>query len=221
MPIVNGQRGPAFQAGDARAAENPLLASLHTVWVREHNRLADEISAADSSLNDEQIYQKARTTVMALIQNITYNEFLPALLGDGQLKDYEGYYASTDAGINTEFATAAFRIGHTMISDSMARTDANGNSLGDVALKDAFFNTGLLKGKGGIDAYLRGASQLRAEEIDNKVVDGVRDFLLSKATKKPEAVAEEDTFETSTEGWSNGKLLKRFLGDVFRHLPGD
>ena len=186
--------------------------------MREHNRLADEISAADSSLNDEQIYQKARTTVMALIQNITYNEFLPALLGDNQLKDYQGYNANTDAGISTEFATAAYRFGHSMLSNSISRMDADGDSLGDIELKDAFFNVNLLKAEGGIDAYLRGAAQLRAEEFDNKVVDGVRNFLLSnKPSKKPEAVAEEDTFETSTEGWSNGKTESfsawgKFLG---------
>lgn len=41
LPIVNGN----FKAGETRALENPALGSMHTIWVREHNRVAAEIQS--------------------------------------------------------------------------------------------------------------------------------------------------------------------------------
>ncbi len=70
-----------FLAGDVRANENVEETVLQTLFVREHNRLADQIAAANPSLTDEQIYQQARAIVGAEIEAITYNEYLPALLG--------------------------------------------------------------------------------------------------------------------------------------------
>jgi hypothetical protein len=62
-----------FVAGDARANENIGLTSLHTIFMREHNRLCDVIYAKNSSLTDEQIFQMARNYVIALVQRITFN----------------------------------------------------------------------------------------------------------------------------------------------------
>src|SRR5205085_10194928 len=62
-----------FAAGDVRANENVELTSLQTLFVREHNRIADAISRANPRLSDEKIYQTARAQVIAEIQSITYN----------------------------------------------------------------------------------------------------------------------------------------------------
>jgi len=67
--------------------------------VREHNRIAGEIAAANPSLSDESIYQRARQVVIAELQAITYNEFLPALLGDGAIAEYTGYDSSVNPNI--------------------------------------------------------------------------------------------------------------------------
>jgi peroxidase len=56
LPIVGGQQ----MAGDERALENPGLASLHTVFLREHNRIAAGLKKLDRSLTDEELYQRAR-----------------------------------------------------------------------------------------------------------------------------------------------------------------
>ena len=54
-------RHPMFFGGDVRASENPGLQSMHTIWLREHNRLARAVKAtSQTELTDEEIYQTAR-----------------------------------------------------------------------------------------------------------------------------------------------------------------
>ncbi len=166
-----------FLAGDIRVNENIELISMQTLFVREHNRLADKIAAADPTLNDEQIYQQARRTVVAELQAITYGEFLPALLGQQALKAYRGYNPNVNPGISNEFATAAFRFGHSMLGSDIEFLDNDGNEVREaVALREAFFNPGLLK-ETGIDSILKYLASDRAEELDTKVIDDVRNFL--------------------------------------------
>ena len=53
-----------FLAGDIRANENVALTSMHTLWVREHNRVATELSLENPDLTDEELYQQARQIVI-------------------------------------------------------------------------------------------------------------------------------------------------------------
>ena len=139
LPVIETNKGDGFLAGDNRASENPLLSSLQTLWVREHNRICDEISDKNDGFSDEKIYQKARNKVMGLLQHITYDEFLPALLGEDSLTKYKGYNNQVNPGIFNEFSTAAYRFGHSMISDTIARRDHDGSESkgGDIHLRDA------------------------------------------------------------------------------------
>ena len=61
--------------GDSRANEQPGLTAFHTVWVREHNRLAKELSYLNPHWDDERLYQEARKINIAEMQHITYNEW--------------------------------------------------------------------------------------------------------------------------------------------------
>ena len=77
LPDIDGAR----LAVDTRAQEQPGLTSLHTLWMREHNRVAREIASANPDILDEELFQEARRMVVAHIQNIVYDEWLPKVLG--------------------------------------------------------------------------------------------------------------------------------------------
>ena len=57
-----------FLSGDSRANENPGLQVMHTVWFREHNRLADFVAKAAPSLSDEAVFQ-GRPKPMKIAEN--------------------------------------------------------------------------------------------------------------------------------------------------------
>ena len=175
---AGGTSDTLFVAGDVRANEQAGLTAMHTLWVREHNRVADRIAAENPELSDEEIYQQARAIVIGEIQAITFNEFLPALLGEDAIGEYQGYDASVNPGISNVFSTAAYRFGHTMLSSELLRLDTNGEVIedGNLALRDAFFNPANITDYG-IDSLLRGLASQEAQEIDTLLVDDVRNFL--------------------------------------------
>ncbi len=182
-----------FLAGDIRVNEQLGLISVHTLFVREHNRLTDKIARIldrgrgrksrklnelfeESQLNrDDFIYESARRLVGAKIQVITYNEFLPLLIGDDTIADYDGYDATVNPGIANEFSSAAFRVGHTMLSPQLLRVEDDG-SFEAIALRDAFFDPSAIVADG-IDSLLKGLDSQEAQEIDNFIIDDVRNFL--------------------------------------------
>jgi len=167
-----------FVSGDIRSNEQVGLTSMHTLFLREHNRLADAISTANPGLSDEQIFQAARKIVGAQEQVITYNEFLPAMLGDSAMPAYAGYDSNTDASIAHEFSSALYRIGHTMLSTRIKRLDDAGNVIpeGHLTLRTSFFNPSVID-EAGIDPILKGLTEQVQQETDAMLVDDVRNFL--------------------------------------------
>ena len=171
-----------FLAGDVRANENPELLALQTLFLREHNRIATEAATRNPALSDEQLYQHARRLVIGELQKITYDEFLPALLGSARpgadgIAAYRGYRADVNPGIATEFSTVGFRVGHSMLGEDIEFLDANGVEVRDpMLLRDAFFDPRPLS-EVGIDPIVKYLASSRAQEIDTRVVDDVRNFL--------------------------------------------
>ena len=172
-----------FVAGDIRANEQPTLAAIHTVFVREHNVQARRIRSEHPELRDEQVYQQARRIVIAEIQHITYDEFLPALLGADGLGPDSGYDPNVNAAVSIIFSTAAFRLGHTLLSPTLLRLQEDGTpSRSDpLSLRDTFFEpTPPILATDGIEPLLRGLAAQAAQELDDKVIDDVRNFLFGK-----------------------------------------
>jgi hypothetical protein len=145
-----------YAAGDVRANENIELTALQTLFVRNHNRIATLLAQQDptafgfSSWTDENLYQEARKLNIAQYQAITYEHYLPDLLGPNALTAYAGYDASVNASIATEFSTVAYRFGHSMLDNFIERHDNNGQDIADqsgeasVSLAQDFFDPSIM-----------------------------------------------------------------------------
>ena len=166
-----------FAAGDVRANENIELTSIQTLFVREHNRIATDLAKQNPKLTDQELYLRARAIVIAEIQAITYNEWLPALLGSNAIRPYAGYNAKVNPQLSNEFSTAAFRFGHSLLGDDVEFLDSNGRPIAeDMALSDAFFNPTVLS-KVPIESIFKYLASDPSSELDSQVVGSVRNFL--------------------------------------------
>lgn len=64
-----------------RCTESGAIGALHILLLKEHNRVAAILGDKNPSWNDAVLFLEARRAVVAQIQHITYNEFLPIVLG--------------------------------------------------------------------------------------------------------------------------------------------
>lgn len=179
LPNVGGTRPDLFLAGDERANEQVALTAMHTVFVREHNRQARRIKRRRPHLSGNEIYERARAVVCAEIQVITYNEFLPVLLGPEALLPYAGYDPVVNPGISNMFSTAAFRFGHSMLPPRLLRLRRSGRPIpaGPLPLRQAYFAPRLLLRKARLPHLFRGLAWQWAQDPDLLVIDDVRNFL--------------------------------------------
>jgi len=172
-----------FLAGDIRANEQLGLTVMHTLFVREHNRIVQNLLDDDPDADSEVVYEQARRLVIAKIQVITYQEWLPVLLGPDAIPAYSGYDEDINPTIFNEFSVAAFRLGHSMLNEQLLRLDATGAEIagGHLDLKSSFF-TGptILVSEEDLDPILRGFATQLHQEIDPLVVDDIRNFLFGQ-----------------------------------------
>lgn len=177
----NGDDPLLFAAGDVRVNEQAGLTAMHTLFVREHNWWAERVANRFPNLSGEDIYQYARAVVIAEIQQITYNEFLPLLLGEDAIPPYEGYDPDVNPTMSNEFATAAYRVGHTALSSNLKRlgADLEPTGSGNLQLADVFFNPALIIDEG-IEPHLRGLAWQKAQAVDLQIVTDVRNFLFGQ-----------------------------------------
>ncbi|XP_059005316.1 lactoperoxidase [Mustela lutreola] len=169
-------RVPCFLAGDSRASEQILLATSHTLFLREHNRLATELKRLNPHWDGEKVYQEARKILGAFVQIITFRDYLPIVLGEEMQKwipPYQGYNKSADPRISNVF-TFAFRFGHLEVPSTVSRLDENYQPWGpeaELPLHTLFFNTWRIVKDGGIDPLVRGLLAKKSKLLDqNKMM---------------------------------------------------
>ncbi|KAL7514384.1 hypothetical protein ACHAXN_011661 [Cyclotella atomus] len=171
-------RTDLFLAGDVRANENLGLAVMHTLFMREHNYWADELSSTNPELSGDELFSMARVIVEAEMQKVIYDEFLPALLGDGAIPPYNGYNPDIDPRLENVVSSCAYRIGHTMVGPALY-LDFGDKTLREIKLEDAFFAPLQIESTGGIDAFLRGLTNSICQEVDPFIVPAMRNHLFA------------------------------------------
>lgn len=180
FPMRDPANPREFLAGDVRASENAVLSALHTLFARQHNKMAALVHTKAASWGDEQLYWKARRIVVAQWQKILYEEWLPALMGsfydqtafgqDGVAAACESSHGvSGDTLMKTEFAQSVFRFGHSLVT----------NKVGPYQLKDIFNNPDFLETTG-LDPIITAACKTHSQRADAKIVDTMRNILFGQ-----------------------------------------
>ena len=164
-----------YLAGDVRANEQAGLTAMHTLWVREHNRIAKRLKVLNNGWNDERLYQETRKIIGAMMQKITYQDYLPKLINRWLLKSllprYKGYNASLDASIPNVFATAAYRYGHSLVRPVFARYLSNKYEKGTnrpLNLLKSFFNINAFR-ETSLGAIFRGLATDNSQRMDESL----------------------------------------------------
>jgi Ca2+-binding RTX toxin-like protein len=189
-----------YVGGDGRANENVTLTSMHTIWARNHNFHIDTLLDAGFAGTTEELFQAAKMVNEAEYQRVVFTEFADTLIGgiqgDGD-HGFEAYNPEASASISHEFAAAVYRIGHSLIGDTITVKGDDGQNY-SVNLFDAFLNPSndvftpeqlvQLQAMGydpqpgyeqlGTGAILAGIVEQPAEEVDFNIVDAVRNDLV-------------------------------------------
>ncbi|GFX65641.1 peroxidase [Trichonephila clavipes] len=181
-----------FAAGDSRVNMLVELMAMHTLWYREHNRIAEQLHKINPQWSDETLFQETRKILIAELQHITYDEFLPVLLGEEALnyfqlniepgEYYDGYDETVNPSVFNVFGAAAFRFGHSLIKDVVDLVESDNRSGGSVALHETFFNAQLLYNNH-LDSLLRGATSQKINAIDSFISKEVREHLFQPHDK--------------------------------------
>ncbi|KAK7601754.1 hypothetical protein V9T40_009195 [Parthenolecanium corni] len=176
-----------FNAGDIRINSQPQLSILHTLFLREHNRIADRLSTMNNHWDDERVFQESRKIVIAEIQHITYRHWLPRLLGRkfmssiGLDSSPTAYDENVDPTINNEFATAAFPFIGSMI-DSYVGLFKEDRNLSDVNyMKDHFVKTSQTSSVNYFDNVVRGMATQPSLKIDTTYTDALTHYWYTRS----------------------------------------
>jgi Ca2+-binding RTX toxin-like protein len=181
--LIDANRGMSvldhFIAGDGRVNENITLTAMHTVWARNHNFHVENLANSGFTGTPTEFYEAAKMLNEAEYQRVVFTEFADHLIGgikgvgDHGFKDHN---PDADPRISHEFAAAVYRVGHSLVSDTVTITKPDGTTE-SILLKDAFLNPGMYADKG-VGNILGGIAGQQAEEVDFNMVDAVRNDLV-------------------------------------------
>uniref|UniRef100_A0A672KIW3 Eosinophil peroxidase-like n=1 Tax=Sinocyclocheilus grahami TaxID=75366 RepID=A0A672KIW3_SINGR len=171
---------------DSRANEHLGMIALHTLFLREHNRLAEELHKLNPHWSPDTLYQEARKILGAVHQILTWDHYLPRVLGRSAnlalMPPYKGYDPAADPSISNIFSTAAFRFAHVTVHPVVNRLGPDYRLSPEhpaLPLHHSLFASWRVVQEGGIDPVLRGlllspaklqtADQMMVEELTERL----------------------------------------------------
>lgn len=166
----------SFSSGDSRTNMIPSLVIAHVLLLREHNRLAENLAQLNPHWNDETLYQEARKIVTALVQKITYGEFLPTIMGSNSMGSlnlldvgyFNGYDPTLNPTISNGFAVAAYRFGHSLVQSHLKRFTPELREIAAPPLAMEFFNvSSILNRDGEVDRIVLGLINQHTQQADS------------------------------------------------------
>ena len=163
--------------GDPRNDMVPQMTMFHTIFVREHNRIATMLRATQPNWSNDTLFEETRRIIGAVLQHITYNEFMPLLLGPVYAEYYDllptlygynyVYNSDFDASIRNEFAAGAARFAHSMIPNFIAKKDQiDGRSFLKRNLEYTFFAPNMAQQVYGVQRIARYTAAVKCPYAD-------------------------------------------------------
>ncbi|XP_063411145.1 myeloperoxidase-like [Mytilus trossulus] len=185
------------KAGDKRVNVVPNLCALHNLFVRYHNKIAERLAQVNFiSWSSDQLFEETRKIVTAILQHVTYNEYLPVVIGKRNMIKYKLFSAETgfdnvynemvDATVKNSFGAAAFRFGHSQITNYQSRMNSQYTRYSETPIEQTFKRPGMCTAQHGknIPDLLRWMFTDKSAETDRYFESGVRDKLFSKQQGK-------------------------------------
>ena len=201
-----------FICGDGRCNENIALTAVHQMFHSEHNRLVDYIKGVltndtsasgvaalpdwqlpttvnPSGWNGERLFQAARFVTEMEYQHLVFEEFARKM--QPAIRPFHVYSPDINPAIPAEFAAATYRFGHSMLTDTISRTNVDpvtgAKTPNDIPLLDAFLRpqeylnggtAGPLTPDRAAGAIIMGSVDQTGQEIDEFVVETLRNNLV-------------------------------------------
>jgi len=195
-----------YIAGDGRVNENIALTAVHHIFHGEHNRLVGHVKdvilqsgdvaflnqwlatpvaaiPADPSTlvwNGERLFQAAKFGTEMQYQHLVFEEFARTI--QPNIDAFLDFDDTVDPSILAEFAHVVYRFGHSMLTETIDRLDANFVS-SEIGLIEAFLNPLEFAASGptpdqAAGAIVRGLTRQVGNAIDEFVTEALRNNLL-------------------------------------------
>ena len=177
----NSCDGGCFVAGDRRVNVVTGVTAMYQIFFREHNRLVDELKSVNPRWSPNKLYLEVRKINAAQIQHITYNEFVPLLLG--RSLGHYFYHPRFDVSTSNAFTTASYRFAHSALTEKYKLVNSLYQEVEPLQMFDSFFDTNHFRKPGLLDNLLRGMSVQPAFKVDNKFSDSIRNRLFETRNK--------------------------------------
>lgn len=166
---VSSKQTSCFKSGDSRVNFQPQLTAMHTLWFREHNRIAEELAILNKQWDDETLFDESRKIVIAEMQHITYNEWIKKVLAHKHVNKIENlneHDEVTDPSVSNSFATAVMRALKSLYSGNIRLFEEDRLINVTINLHNYFNNPDIIQQPNMLDSLIRGLATQSSQKVD-------------------------------------------------------